>query len=249
MHLGARQRQHHERPVRERAERGVDEVHARQIAPVQILEHEQDRAAPRTRRRGSSSQARRIWSPMSIASCRARAQLGALGRRASGAPEELAQELRHARRSRAAATLRPTRARSFARRPRAARRRGCPQRAGARSRACRTGEPALSGSPRPIRARAARRPRRATRRRSSWTQARLADAGRRRHQHRRARPARTALVRERREEAELALAPDARRRLAEQRARRRRRSRARRESSRPAASPTTSKRGDRAGRP
>ena len=41
--LGARERQHHQRPVVEVAQRRVDELHGGEIAPVQVLEHEQHR--------------------------------------------------------------------------------------------------------------------------------------------------------------------------------------------------------------
>ena len=58
--LGPREREHHERAVGEVARGGVDELDAREIAPVEILEDEQDRAAATTRASSQSSQARRI---------------------------------------------------------------------------------------------------------------------------------------------------------------------------------------------
>ena len=43
LHLGPREREDHERLVVDGAQRGVDELHAREIAPVQVLEDEHDR--------------------------------------------------------------------------------------------------------------------------------------------------------------------------------------------------------------
>ena len=42
-HLRARQREHHERPILCDAQSRIDEAHCRQVAPMQILEYEQDR--------------------------------------------------------------------------------------------------------------------------------------------------------------------------------------------------------------
>ena len=69
--LAARDREHHERPLARRAQRGVDEVHAREVAPVQVLEDEDERARLPASASTSSQNARRIWSPISIASWRA----------------------------------------------------------------------------------------------------------------------------------------------------------------------------------
>jgi hypothetical protein len=44
-HLGAGEAEHQERPPRQQAERRVDELHGGVVAPVQIVEHEQDRPA------------------------------------------------------------------------------------------------------------------------------------------------------------------------------------------------------------
>jgi hypothetical protein len=45
LHLGPPEREHHQRLVRELAQRGVDQVHSGRVAPVQILQEEQHGAA------------------------------------------------------------------------------------------------------------------------------------------------------------------------------------------------------------
>ena len=112
VHLGAREREHHAAADREVAQRRVDELHRGQVAPVQVLEHEQHglrralgaRGSPR--RRGASGR------PSACASLPRRAEL-ARSRRRGTARRRARRGTRRRAAPRAAATWRATRARSL----------------------------------------------------------------------------------------------------------------------------------------
>ena len=171
-----------QRPLARAAERGVDEADARQIAPVQIVEHEDQRVRARTRRRRSPPTRAASDRPSAMASPRAARSCGALSSSRDGAPT-ISPRNSATRRTLGGGDVPRRRARgAFAGAPRAARRRARRRRDGRAARARRTASP--RSSDRRARSRPRRAPSRADAAEELVAKPRLADAGRRRDEHR-----------------------------------------------------------------
>ena len=184
---------------------------------MQILEHER-RAAARGTRPRADPRTRGASDRPSASRRGARRGAGRLPRRRTGRRRARRGTRRRAARPPPRRGARRARGASRAAR-RAARRRGCRPRDGAPARSCRTASPRVIGSPRPIQI-STRAVARADAAQDLVAEPRLADAGGAVTSTARAPAPRRTRSKHADEPPELALAPDARRRLAEQRARR-----------------------------